>query len=152
MAQYSDDFKANVVAAVTAAGWPDNPYKLAEVAREYHVPVRTARRWCEGGVGAPPPPKVAESKKDMAGALEIIAWRIITHLDNPDIISKLPAKDAATVLGILIDKMRLLRGLPTEIVALMPDVVTALDRLGQNPVEVFERIIQRAAELDEHGH
>jgi len=148
---YSDDFKSQVVAAVAAAGYPENKYKLVEVAGEYGVPVRTVQRWWNGETGAPPASKVADSKKDMAGALEVIAWRIITHLDNPDIISKLPAKDAATVLGILIDKMRLLRGLPTEIVALMPDVVTALDRLGQNPVEVFERIIQRAADLDDSG-
>lgn len=54
------------------------------------------------------------------------------------------AKDAMTAAAIAIDKMRLLRNLPTEIVAVLPDLVTELERSGVSASEVFRRMLEKA--------
>ena len=54
------------------------------------------------------------------------------------------AKEAMTAAAIAIDKMRLLRNLPTEIVAVLPDLITELERSGVSASEVFRRMLEKA--------
>ena len=51
---YDDKFRASAVVMLKAAGYPDNKYKLQEIADHLRVPSRTLRRWFNGENGAPP--------------------------------------------------------------------------------------------------
>lgn len=142
--RYDDEFRAGAVAMMHAAGYPGTPGALTKVGNQLHVPERTLSRWFNGE-NNPPPDKLVNIKKgDMADALEEVAWKLLDSMADADAIADAPLQQRATAYGIAIDKMRLLRGLPTEIVALIPDVVSAIQSLGQSPAEVFNRIIQRA--------
>lgn len=142
--RYDDEFRAGAVAMLHAAGYPNAPGALAKIANELHVPDRTLSRWFNGE-NNPPPDKLVNIKKgDMAAALEEVAWKLLDSMADADAIAEAPLQQRATSYGIAVDKMRLLRGLPTEIVALIPEVISAIQALGQSPAEVFNGIIRRA--------
>lgn len=82
---------------------------------------------------------------------EDIARRYLNHAAQDEVVKGTKGKDAVIAAATAVDKMRLLRGLPTEIVQLLPDVVMAIEKLGQNPVDVFNRIIEAATQQTESG-
>lgn len=149
--QYDDKFKAGCVAMLTAAGYPDNVFKLKEVARHVDVPHRTLRRWYKQESGAPAPELVTQQKRELADVFETIAFKYLEHALDDDVVSESSGKDAVVTAATAVDKMRLLRGLPTEIVQLLPDVVAAIESLGMTPSDVFNGIIQRAAQRQQLG-
>lgn len=144
MAKYSDKFKASAVVTLQGAGYPDNPHKLKEIASSLNVPVRTLRRWYKSEVGAPSDKIVQQEKRDMSNELRKLFFKLIDHALDDDVIDEMSGQQAVTSMGIVFDKMRLLMGLPTQIVGIMPEVVSALERAGENPEEVFKRLIERA--------
>lgn len=113
---YDDKFRAGAVVMLKAAGYPENKYKLQEVADHLGVPSRTLRRWHNGENGAPPDDVVQETKKDLASRLEELAHKLIdaalNDLENTDAT----LQQINTSLGIVLDKRQLLIGKPTEIV------------------------------------
>lgn len=58
------------------------------------------------------------------------------------------AKEAMTAAAIAIDKMRLLRNLPTEIVAVLPNLLDAIDRKGLKASEVFGAMLEELTRAD----
>jgi DNA-binding transcriptional MerR regulator len=144
MAKYDDKFKASAVITLQGAGYPDNPYKLKEVAKQLRVPHRTLRRWFNNETGAPSARIVTQEKRDMSEDLRKLFFKLIDHALDEDTIDEMTGQQAITSMGIVFDKMRLLMGLPTQIVGIMPEVVSALERAGENPEEVFKRLIERA--------
>lgn len=144
--KYTDEFKAGCVAMLIGSGYPDNPYKLKEVARYNDVEHRTLRRWWKQESGAPPAELVTQQKTALADVFEAVAYKYLEQALDEDVISESSGKDAVVTAATAVDKMRLLRGLPTEIVQLLPDVVAAIESLGMTPADVFNGIIQRAAQ------
>lgn len=114
--QYDDKFRASAVVMLEAAGYPDNKFKLEEVAKHLDVPSRTLRRWYNREHGAPPDDVVTEQKKDLAARLEDLAHKLIDAAfdDLKDTDANL--QQIHTSLGIVLDKRQLLIGKPTEIV------------------------------------
>lgn len=144
--KYTTKFKADCIAFLLGAGYPDNPYKLEEVAKHCKVPSRTLRRWFDGQSGTPSSEIVIESKKDLADIYEDVARKYLIHAVEPDLIDETSGKDSVIAAATATDKMRLLRGLPTEIVEIMPQLVEALRKAGLDPVDTFNRMLQRAHE------
>lgn len=144
--RYDDEFRAGAITMLLAAGYPGTDGALTKVSKELMVPDRTLQRWFNGDSNPPPDKVVARKKKDMADALEDVAWKLLDSMGDKDAIEDAPLQQRATAYGIAVDKMRLLRGLPTEIVALIPGVVQAIQDMGQSPAAFFNRIIQRAKE------
>jgi transposase-like protein len=142
--RYDDEFRASAIVMLEAAGYPNTPGALAKVASHLKMPAPTLHRWFHEKNNPAPSELVNIKKGDMANALEEVAWKLLDSMADSEAIADAPLQQRATAYGIAIDKMRLLRGLPTEIVALIPDVVNALQSMGQSPAEVFNRIIQRA--------
>lgn len=114
--RYDDKFRASAVVMLEAAGYPDNKYKLEEIAKHLNVPSRTLRRWFNREHGAPPDNLVIEVKKDLAARLEDLAHKLIdaAFSDLEDTDANL--QQINTSLGIVLDKRQLLIGKPTEIV------------------------------------
>lgn len=75
--------------------------------------------------------------------LERAAHALVEHATQDKTIARSNVQQAMTAAGIAIDKMQLLRGLPTEIVKTLPlitDVFNLLQGNGVNPVTFFQEV------------
>lgn len=137
--QYSDNDKAAALAALDANN--GNVYKTA---RQLGIGRTTLENWARGrGVNHDVPELRRVKKTELADTLEQVAETYAAHLLEPTTIMKTSAKDAAITVGTAIDKMRLLRGLPTEIVAVIPLLVQALQDNGLDASDVFNAMLAR---------
>lgn len=149
--RYTDEDRAMLVVMLQAQGYTGNPETnkpgaLQSVAEYSKVPERTLRRWFNGENNPPPDNIVRHKKGDLSNELEDIVWLMTGKLKDDDVLSDMSGKDMATSVAILIDKIRLLRGLPTEIVEIIPSVQQLYDLLkaqGQNPSDVFNAMIAK---------
>lgn len=142
---YDDKFRASAVVMLEAAGYPDQKGALTRVADTLGVPARTLSRWFNGEQNPPPDQLVTDKKEELADVFERAAYTYLHHALKDDVVSEVSGNAAMIAAATATDKMRLLRGLPTEIVQLLPDVLNALRVLGMSPADVFNGIIQRAA-------
>lgn len=150
--RYTDEERASLIVMLQSEGYPTKLGALRKIAKYSGVPERTLQRWWKGDNNPPPDKLVAQKKGSMIDALESVAWKLVGSLDDDDAIADAPLQQRATAYGIVMDKLRLLQGLPTDIVQLVPDVVKAIQDLGQSPAEVFEGIIRRAKQhQDDHA-
>lgn len=147
--QYTDEQRAQAVAMLHSQGYPDKKGALQAVADYMGVHPRTISRWFNGENNPPPDKLVSEKKAELADVYEGIAYKMLAHAGKDDVIDEMSGKDAVIAAATATDKMRLLRGLPTEIVQIIPDVVQAIQDAGDDPVRIFERLIERARERAE---
>lgn len=146
--QYDDQFRSSAVVMLKGAGYPDTLGALANVAKHLKVPARTLSRWFNGEQNPPPDRMVMDKKEDLADLFEQAARLYVGHAMTKDVVEETRGKDALIAAATAVDKMRLLRDLPTEIVAVLPVIVQAVELMkahGHEPSQVFERIIQRYA-------
>jgi transposase-like protein len=133
--RYTDEERANAVLAVIA-----NNGNVARTAMELGIPWSTVDNW----VKAERHPEAIEManrrKPSLADKLEGIASLLAEGLDDPKKIARAPLNTVAVTLGIVIDKMRLLRWQPNEIT-----FAATADVLGPNTSE--ERLASVAAAL-----
>lgn len=105
---YSDEDKASAVLMLEAAGYPGRKGAMSQVVRELGVPESTLRSWAKNEHGAPPA-KVRDKKRgELTTSLNEVATKLIAHLG--DIADTGDVRETATALGIVIDKLQLLRG------------------------------------------
>ena len=111
--QYDDKFRASAVVMLEAAGYPNKDGALATTAKHLGVPHNTLRNWFHG-VHNPPPSDVRQEKRqDLAEMLRNeIDGALGAMKGTRDGASY---RDLGTVAGILIDKLQLITGKPTEI-------------------------------------
>ena len=106
--RYSDEERAQALTALRANGG-----NAGKTARQLGIPPTTLCQW-KRGERHPEAAQLSNGKtRDMAAALEAVAWQILEAL--PEKVPAAPLAQAATAMGIAIDKARLLRELPTEI-------------------------------------
>ena len=77
--------------------------------------------------------------------LELAAQRFVQHALRQEVVSSMNGQQAMTAAGIAIDKMRLLRGLPTEIVQIMPNLLERIRQSGLDAVVVFQAMYAELA-------
>ena len=95
-----------------AAGYPKRPGAMSQVVRELGVPESTLRSWAKEEHGAPPA-KVRDRKRgELAQTLNEVAFKLLEHLGN--IADTGDVKETATAFGIVVDKLQLLNGEPTQ--------------------------------------
>lgn len=105
---YSDSERATALAALDANGG-----NVAATARTLQIPRSTLQEWANGRVNSEVTELRQEKKRDLAERLEDIAHELVDAL--PDKIGRANLQQTATTLGIVIDKMQLLKGEPTNI-------------------------------------
>lgn len=108
--RYSDDDKGCALAALDA-----NKGNVRRTAHQLNVPAATLRKWRDGFVHPEVTQKCAVKKRRLADKLEDLAHKIIDAADGK--IEKAGLKDSLIAFGTAVDKMQLLRGKPTAIVA-----------------------------------
>ena len=153
MANYSDDFKAGVLALLQGAGYPDNKFAVGEVHRHMKaqgnsISRKTIKRWADGEhIPNVQMDNVVRYKKDMGTALETLFWKLYEHALGDETVDQLKGAQAYTAMGIVLDKYRLVEGLPTEVVQVIMPAVEALRRAGKDPVQVFQEMEKQANAL-----
>lgn len=112
------------------------------------LPKSTIWRWLQNDATeqkrATPEAKQAAAKA-LDEMFEQVARNYLEHANEPDVIADLDGKAAVTAAAIATDKMRLLRDLPTEIVKILPALMTAFERKGLNASDVFQSMIDKLA-------
>lgn len=76
--------------------------------------------------------------------MEQVAHEYLRHARKPEIIGASGGFEAIKAAATAIDKMRLLRGLPTEIIAVLPALVNALEGNGIDATEFFKMALAKA--------
>lgn len=137
--RYSDEERAAALAALKA-----NRGNLTLTARQVGVPLTTLRQWSTGDRHPEATQMSIEKSRDMAQALQDLAWKLIDAL--PDKIEGATLNQTATALGISIDKARLLRDEPTQITK--TDVTR---RIADRAKEELDAYFERAAAREEAG-
>lgn len=146
--RYTDEERANLVVMLESEGYPEIKGALARISRYAKVPKSTLAGWYKLKHNPPPAKLRIEKREDLADRFEDIAYVMLDHAGGADVIEEMKGKDAVMSAAIATDKMRLLRGLPTEIVSIMPDFIQAVENMGQSPHDVLSRIIRRSNQLD----
>ena len=119
MARYTDEFRAQAIVMLEAAGWPERKGALVRVARTLGIKYQTLSRWARGKYNPPPNKTVHIKMFDMVQALRDEIQAILEEMPNarPDA----DFKELGTVLGIVVDKLQLLEGKATERIEMMSD-------------------------------
>jgi transposase-like protein len=119
MARYTDEFRAQAIVMLEAAGWPERKGALVRVAHTLGIKYQTLSRWARGKYNPPPNKTVHVKGFDMVQALRDEIRAILEEMPNarPDA----DFKELGTVLGIIVDKLQLLEGKATERIEMMSD-------------------------------
>jgi transposase-like protein len=113
--RYTDKFRAGAIVMLEANGYPDKKGALATVSNHLGVPQATLHRWFHAKNNPAPSEIVTEQRIDFAAALrkEIAA----ALQDMPNARQDATYRDLVTGTAIMIDKLQLLEGKPTEHIA-----------------------------------
>lgn len=148
MGKYSDELRAEAVAMLIAENYPDRVGALTAVSEALSIPKATLSRWFKGTSNPPYSKNVTKKKGELSDIYESIARQYLNEVSDPIKAKTTNAKDAVIIAATATDKMRLLRGLPTEIIEVIPQLTTLIEYMkkhNHSPSEVFERMIQRYA-------
>ncbi len=154
---YSDMQKAMAVEIVRRAGGRFDSETLSIVREALSAPTLSVST-LYGWVKSEKPETVSETRtikkesvqETVAQALDVkLEAAAHRFVDRAIAVSgETNAKDAMTAAAIAIDKMRLLRNLPTEIVAVLPNLLDAIDRRGLKASEVFGALLEELSSAD----
>ena len=110
---YDDEYRASAVLMLEAAGYPGQEGALSRVSDRLGVARSTLRSWADGSHN-PPPAKIRhEKKRDFIADLQhLLGLHIDAATEVVGDSGDLRAID--TGIGILVDKIQLLTGQPTE--------------------------------------
>lgn len=114
---YSIEDKAKALAVLNSNGG-----NVKRTARELGIPANTLRDWRNDPDSAAPVELREQKEAELESSLESIALRYAAALDDDIVVraiiaSRDPSK-LAFVLGIVVDKLQLLRGKPTANISL----------------------------------
>jgi hypothetical protein len=134
--RYSDEFRADALAALAANGG-----NLNKTALELRVPWKTLKNWASGA-RHPEASQMAQNKMGhLADTLERVAFLLAGDLQDAARRERANVTQVATALGIVVDKMQVLRGQPTDISSNLTDAERATRiRLA---IEAFSRDCER---------
>ncbi|MBZ0306691.1 MAG: hypothetical protein K8I82_11545 [Anaerolineae bacterium] len=83
------------------------------------------------------------AQQTLDNMFEAVARKYVTTAMQPDKVAEMDGKALVTAAAIAVDKMRLLRDLPTEIIAVLPSFIQALRSKGLDPATYMERTAQK---------
>ncbi|HEV8671331.1 MAG TPA: hypothetical protein VGS01_11415 [Candidatus Limnocylindria bacterium] len=117
--EYSSEEKAAAMAVLASAAGNTRAASRQLAAAGHPVPEATLRGWAGQPLELKPEEQelVDEAKRELDVILESVVGKIARGLDRPEAIARIMSRpvQAATVVGILVDKLRILRGQATEI-------------------------------------
>lgn len=140
--RFTDEQRAEAVVLLRSHGYPERKGALALAAKELDIDAVVLRRWALGIQNPPPDHVVREKTGDTVAKLQQV---VDIYLDRAIATAdKTSGAQAMTTAAIAMDKLRLLQGLPTQIVSVLPDFLGALRAMGIEPDEFIQRTIAKA--------
>jgi transposase-like protein len=115
--EYSPETKAAALALLASCGGNTRAAARQLAAAGQRIPEATLRGWAKQPLELPEQELVDDAKRELDVILESVVGKIALGLDRPAAITRILSRpvQAGTVLGILIDKLRVLRGQASEI-------------------------------------
>ena len=110
--RYTDKFRATAVVMLDAQGYPEKEGALSKVAKHLDVPLSTLRGWWTAEHNPPPADIRNEKRGDLAALIKNEVEEVLNTM--PDKRIEADYRALATALGIMVDKLQLLTGQPTE--------------------------------------
>lgn len=110
--RYTDEFRASAVLMLEAAGYPDKEGALTKVAKHLGMPYQTLSRWAREKNNPPPPELVHNKKIDLIAGIKNELSFIFDEMGKTR--QDAEYRELATAFGIMVDKLQLLTGQPTE--------------------------------------
>lgn len=145
--RYTDEFRAGAIAWLEGAGYPDTPGALERVAGQLNVPTRTLRRWWTGESNPVPDNIVTLKKQELADVVKAEVYGILEAMGKTR--AEASYKELATAGGIMIDKLQLLQGKPTERTEVIETWLNGLPQSEYDDVIAeAERIIAESRRAD----
>lgn len=144
---YDDQFRSSAVLMLQSQGYPEMDGALSIVAKYLKVPASTLSRWFKG-TSNPPPSNIVNTKKEDLRSLYLDEIYAIMRV-LPDKRDEASYGTLATAQGIFFDKIRLLDGLPTEIVQLMPALISEIDKAGYSASDIFGAMLTKFKTVNE---
>jgi len=109
--RYDDKFRASALLMLEAAGYPDKG-AIVRTAKHLGMPEATLRMWAHGRHNPVPVDVYDEKKFDMQGMLRKEIYEGLRAMGGRR--EEATYRDLATAVAIMIDKLQLLSGAPTE--------------------------------------
>lgn len=136
--KYSDVEKAEALAHLTANG-----NNLFRTSHELGIPYTTLTDWFKGtrGINESITEMREEKEQELAEIFENIARKYLKQAGDPWAIALTPGNVAVTAAAIATDKLQLLKGQPTSIIA---DVSNPADRAAKS-VDMISQWKERRA-------
>lgn len=156
---YTEAQRAMAIEILNRHGGELNKRAIAEIRKilgQPDLPKVTIWRWLQRDVTAQKN-ATPEAKAAAAKALDVIfeetARKYLEHANKPEVVADASASQAMTAAAIAVDKMRLLRNLPTAIVHILPALLDEIDRHGMKASEVFGAMLEqfRQVPIEEEG-
>jgi len=110
--RYDDKFRASAVVMLDAQGYPKKKGALAAVARHLNVPNTTLHGWYQQKHNPAPTELRTEKKGDLVAMLQTEIANAL--LEAPQARPEANYRDLITGAAIMIDKLQLLTGNPTD--------------------------------------
>lgn len=79
--------------------------------------------------------------------LEDAAHKFVDRATSEGVVDSMGGREAMTAAGIAIDKMQLLRGMPTEIIGVTVELAAMAKRKGLDPHRALQSVLNRMREL-----
>jgi hypothetical protein len=100
------------MAFLQAAGYPDTPGASARVSERFRIPRRTIERWAKGERTGAPQHIIQVKRAELRDMLREEATEILVEMAGKR--EEAGYRDLAIALGIIVDKLQLLSGGPTD--------------------------------------
>lgn len=110
--RYTDKFRATAVVMLEAQGYPDVKGALSKVAKHLDTPPSTLKGWWTAEHNPAPTQLRDEKKSDLAALIKNEVEEVLNTM--PDKRVEADYRALSTALGIMVDKLQLLTGEPTE--------------------------------------
>jgi hypothetical protein len=138
---YTPEHKAAALAVLASCAGNTRAAARQLASAGQAVPEATLRGWLKQPLEPAEQALVEEDKRVLADVFESVASKVVRGLDRPQAIGRILSKpvQAMTVAGIAVDKLRILRNEPTEIVdGPFGQLLTELRAMRKKPLTILE--------------
>ncbi len=139
---YDDQFRSSAVLMLRSQGYPETDGALALVAKHLKVPMSTLSRWFKGTSNPPPSKLVTKKGEDLRTLFMDEIYAIMGVL--PDKRDEASYQQLTTSMAIFFDKVRLIDGLPTEILQVTSQLLEAFKQLDWDAAAIFNDMLTKA--------
>lgn len=123
-----------------ALGKTPSTYTLHQWLRGVHPKPKTKTKKQNQNQKSIPEDVLQTARESLDELFERVAYSYLEKALQPEKTKDMKGKDLVMAAAIATDKMRLLRDLPTEVVQILPSVVTAMRARGLDPYKTFEAL------------